>query len=402
MANLIITEKKIKAVSAILRVSCPILRMANRKLESTFADGNSDTVNMSINGYGTTYQTNDLTGKLSDINSLTVPLRVLQYRKGFSLSKISEMFDVNDKANSIVKPFCGEFAYTINQVYANTALFAANTAVVATSPTFAMLSGAIANVDETLMSGMTNGMLGITMQALITNSGISQFGNSALAKELYQNMIGNYNGVEFTKMPTPLITTAGIFPAGTMTITTAVDAFGVGTTTALFTATSAPGAAITIKAGTAIKLANVGAVGEMARETGKDRVLIVQSDTTIPTTANTTPVAIPVGTVYFSGPKKNVNVSAISGVAVTNLMEANTKYMTGAVWNENDLMIAVKAPAPFASLDSMSVGPTDGLPIRMSVESYGLLSIESSYMDLLSGAAAYTGRSTCAIFLKVT
>ena len=215
-------------------------------------------------------------------------------------------------------------------------------------------------------------------------------------------MVGNFNGVELTKMPTPLIITADIFPAGTMTITTSVDSFGIGTTTAQFTATSAPGAAISIKAGTAIKLNGVGAVGEMGRETGKDRALIVQSDVTIPTNANTVPVTIPLGTVYFSGPKKNVNVSSISGVAVTNLMEANTKYMTGAVWNENDLMIAVKAPAAFASLDSMSVGPTDGLPIRMSVESNGLQSTESSYMDLLTGVSSYTGRSTCAIFLKVS
>lgn len=401
MPNRIATEKKIKSASGVMQAYCPIVRMANRKLESTFAEGTSDTVNMAVDGYGTTYQTDDLTSKLSDIQHDYVPLRLLQYRKGFSLSKLSEMFDVNDKPNSIIKPFCAEMAYTLNQVGANAALFGANTAVVATSASYSMLSSAISSVDETLMSGTTYGMLGITMQALITNSGISQFGNSSLAKELYQNMIGSYNGVEFTKMPTPLITTSGIFPAGTMTITTSVDSFGMGTTTAQFTAASAPGAAITIKAGTAIKL-GVGAVGEMDRETGKDRAFIVQSNVTIPTNANTVPVTIPLGTVYFSGPKKNVNVSSISGVAVTNLMEANTKYMTGAVWNENDLLLGAKAIKAFASLDSVSVGPSDGLPLRMAIESNGLKSTESSYFDTLFGVAPYTGRSTCAIFLKVS
>lgn len=402
MSNQILTNKKIAAASAAVEPYAPLLTMGNRKLESEFAESDSkgETVFMGIGGYGKTYQATDMTGKESDIIKLQVPLTINQYRKKFSLGKLNSMYDVGDKPNEIIKPFASEFAYTLNQVMVNELMLGANQSVVATSPSFGLLGSAVAGVEETLMAGTVNGMLGISLTAQITNSGTTQFLSSDLQKKLWQNMIGNYNGVEFAKMPAPSVVTSGIFPAGSVTITTSVDSLGMGTTTATFTATSAPGASISIKKGTLFTVATVNAVGEMGRDTGVARTFVVKADVTIPTNANTVPVAINVGTVYFSGPKKNVSVSAISGLAVTNKLEANSTYFVGAVWNSNELLIAAKGLAAFSGLESNSISGADGFPIRMTVQSDANLSIEDSYMDCLFGSGIYTGRSVCAIYVK--
>lgn len=404
MPNSFVTEKKLAAIAAGIDAYAPLLTMGNRSMESQFADSAalSDIARIKIGGYGTTYQATDMTGNESDITIQEVPLQILPWRKKFALTKLQDMFYVDDKPKDIIKPFCGEMAYTLNQVIADRLLKGANTATVATSASFAQLSAGIANVEETLMAGDIYGMLGISYNALMTNAGTSQFDSSRLEDMMYQNMIGNYNGVEFTKAPMPVLATAGIFPAGTISATTSVDAFGLGTTTATFTATSAPGAAISIKAGTLIKLAGVEAVGEMGRNTGKDRVFVVQSDVTIPTNANTVPVALNLGTIYFSGPKKNVSVSAISSLAVTNLLEASSRYYTGVVWNRNELLIGVKGLTPFASLDSKTVNGADGFPVRMTVESNANGYSENNYLDTLFNAGCYTGRSISSMYLKIS
>lgn len=389
MANTIELQKVLVEYVAGFEGQFPIKEIANTSLEAKFGDNQGDTIYAKGYNYGTTYQTTDLTNKMSNIETVGIPLTILPYKKGASYSFLENTLELGNDTSEIMKRWSGEMADVLARKAYDVALKGASTAVVSTG-TFAQLGSAINNVKKASQSGKIGGMLSFDVTTLVTNSGISQFGNSQLANKLYQGVIGNFRGCDFIEGRTDILTTGAIFPASTVTITNTN-----GVTTA--EVTPSVGTAITIKAGTAFTLAGIYAVDELGNSTGTLRVFTLQEDFAL---SGTTAQAINVGDVFFDGPRKNVS-GAISAKTLTNLFEANSNYATGVVMNENELMIAAKGIKPLRS-NSTTMSSTEGMPIRVTYEGSAKTSYEDMIFDVLFGAAVYSRRGISGIYVKVS
>lgn len=388
MANSIELQKVLVDYVAGFEGQFAIKEIANTSLEGKFGDDQGDTVYVKSRNYGSTYQTADLTGKMSNIETVGVPLTLLPYKKGASYSYLENTLELGGDESAILRDWSAEMADVLSRKAYDVALKGASTAVVSTG-TFAQLGSAINNVKKASQKGKIGGMLSFDIATLVTNNGVQQFGNSALANKLYQGVIGNFRGADFIEGRTDILQTGAIFPAGTVTITNTN-----GVTAAKVT--PSVGTAVTIKAGTAFTLTGIYAVDELGNSTGTLRVFTLQENFAL---SGTGAQDINVGDVFFTGPRKNVS-GAISGVAMTNLFEANAQYATGVVMNENELMIGMKGIKPLRS-NSATMQSTEGLPIRVTYEGSAKVSTEDMIWDVLFGASVYSRRGICALFVKI-
>ena len=146
-------------------------------------------------------------------------------------------------------------------------------------------------------------------------------------------------------------------------------------------------------------LANVYAVDIFGKTTGVLRSFVVQADVTIPT--GTGGVDVDFGEIIFTGARKNVSVSAISSVALTNKFEANAVYASGVVFAKDELMIGMKGIKPLRT-NSSTLKSVDGLPVRVTYEGSAKTSTEDLIFDVLAGATTYARRASSAIYTKVS
>ena len=391
MANEIALQKVLEDYGAALEAQMPIVALANTDLSDKFGDDQGDTVYAKLRNYGTTHQTADLTNKMSDIKTEGVPLQLLPWKKGASLSFIENTLEAGGDIDAVLRDWAGEMADTIGRYFYGTALLGAATSHVSTG-TFADL-GVISNhVKKAGMAGSVGGMLSFDINTLVCNSGQNQSFAAApsLSSKLYQGVIGNFRNVNYIEGRTDLLEVGGIFPAGNVTVTAGV---------AHFTPTSSVSTAIDVKKGTVVTLANVYAVDIFGKTTGVLRSFVVQADVTIPTGA--TGVDVDFGEIIFSGARKNVSVSAISSVALTNKFEANATYASGVVFAKDELMIGMKGIKPLRT-NSSTLKSVDGLPVRVTYEGSAKTSTEDLIFDVLAGASVYSRRASSALYVKVS
>lgn len=391
MANEITLQKVLEDYGAALEAQLPIVALANTDLSEKFGDSQGESVYAKIRNYGTTHQTTDLTGKMSDIKTEGVPLTMLPWKKGASLSFLENTLEVGGDIDAVLRDWSGEMADTIGKYFYSTAILGAATSHVSTG-TFADL-GVIANhVKKAGMAGPVGGMLSFDINTLVCNSGQNQSfaAAPALSSKMYQGVIGKYRNVDFIEGSTELLETGGIFPAGSVTVTAGV---------AHFTPTSTVSTAIAVKKGTVVTLANVYAVDIFGKTTGVLRSFVVQADVTIPT--GTGGVDVDFGEIIFAGARKNVSVAAITSVALTNKFEANATYASGVVFAKDELMIGMKGIKPLRT-NSSTLKSVDGLPIRITYEGSAKTSTEDMIFDVLAGASVYARRASSALYVKVS
>lgn len=391
MANEIALQKVLEDYGAALEAQMPITQLANTDLSDRFGDDQGDEVYAKIRNYGVTHQTTDLTGKMSDIKTEGVPLKLLPYKKGCSLSFLENTLEVGGDIDAVIRDWAGEMADTIGRGFYETALLGSATTHVSTG-TFADLGVIINNVKKASMPGRVGGMLSFDVNTLVCNGGQNQSFAAApmLSKNLYQGVIGDYRQATFIEGRTDLIETGAIFAAGTVTVAAGV---------AHYTPTASVGTAFTVKKGTVITLAGVYAVDIFGKSTGTLRSFVVQADVEVPTGLGG--VDINIGDVIFSGARKNVSVSAISAVALTNKLEANAVYATGVVFAKDELMLGMKGIKPLRS-NSSTLKSVDGLPVRVTYEGSAKLSSEDLIFDVLAGSSIYARRASSGLYVKVS
>lgn len=391
MANEIALQKVLEDYGAALEAQMPITQLANTDLSDKFGDDQGDTVYAKIRNYGTTYQTEDLTSKMSDIKTEGVPLKLLPYKKGCSLSFLENTLEVGGDIDAVIRDWAGEMADTLGRGFYETALLGAATTHVSTG-TFADLGVITNNVKKASMPGRVGGMLSFDVNTLVCNSGQNQSFAAApmLSKNLYQGVIGDFRQATFIEGRTDLIETGAIFAAGTVTVTAGV---------VHYTPTASVSTAFTVKKGTVITLAGVYAVDIFGKSTGTLRSFVLQADVTVPT--GTGGVDINIGDVIFAGARKNVSVDAISAVALTNKLEANAVYATGVVFAKDELMLGMKGIKPLRT-NSSTLKSVDGLPVRVTYEGSAKTSTEDMIFDVLAGSSIYARRASSALYVKVS
>lgn len=394
MANSLELKTLLADYTAGLNHSFPLRQLTNWDMQSKFSDGFGDTIYAKGFDYGTTYQTSDLTGKFSNVNRQGVPLEILPYRKGIALSVLENTLEMDGDTDEIIKRMSQEMAYSLTNVAYNTAIRGAAQGIVTTG-TFADLSNVGIRVKNSKMNGKLGGMLSFDLHGTIAKSGIQSFGNSSLAKDMYDGVIGSFAGVDYVEGNTPYLETGAIFPAGAVTITNSTNKFG--TTDAKYTPTSAISPAVTVKAGTAFTAAGIYAVDELGNKLPYLRVFTVQADVEL---SGSTAIAIDVGDVIFSGPFKNVS-GAISAVAITNIHEASSTYATGVVLPQPAVMMAAQGIKPLKTLESANVPASEGFPIRAFWDSNGTTNIDNLVFDVMFGASIYKQVGITALWMKV-
>jgi hypothetical protein len=94
-------------------------------------------------------------------------------------------------------------------------------------------------------------------------------------------------------------------------------------------------------------------------------------------------------------------VSAISAVAVTNKLQADTSYYTGVIFKDTELLMAMPDLKELKGIVSSSIKSTEGLPIRVSYDGNALTSSENLVFKTMFGSRLYTGNGAYAIYQKM-
>lgn len=392
MANEIALQKVLEEYGTALEAYLPILELANTDIGDKFGDDQGDTIYAKIRNVGTVYKTDDLTNKMSDIKTDGVPLKLDQYKMGLSLSFIEDTLEAGGDIDAILKDNAAAFADSLGVGFYETALLGSATTHVSTG-TYADLSLLGTHVKKAAMSGSVGGMLSFDVHNKVINSGSNHSFNAApaFAKNFYQGVIGEFGRVNYLEGRTDLIETGAIFAAGSVTVTAGV---------AHYTPAASVSTAFTVKKGTVFTLAGVYSIDMFGKSTGVLRSFIVQEDVEVPTGAGG--VDINIGEVIFSGARKNVSVSAISAVALTNKLEANARYATGVVFAKNELMIGMKGIRPIRSGFSSSLMNTSSVPLRLTYDGSAKTSTNDLIFDVLAGSSVYARRASSALYVKIS
>lgn len=400
MANSIDLEKILVKASAGLDVNFFMKSLGSMDYSSKYTNESGETINVKIHNYPSVHQTNDMTGLVSSMETKSVPLTVAPYMSAFSYLDVEDSFELADK--DVFMTNAGKkIADTVNDIAYNSALFGANTGVVISSGSadFGTLSKGQIVVGSARMEGRINAVLSSELRGIVLDSAKTNqaFSAAKLAEQYQAGNISSWNGTNWADYDRQMLTTDDIFPAGSFTITNTAGIYGG--TVANFTPTSSVGTALTIKKGTAFTLAGVKAVSIDGKVRSADRLFIVQEDTTIPTGTGAT--AVNIGQVFFTGALKNVSVSAISALAVTNKLEADTSYYTGAIFKDTELLMAMPDLKELKGIVSSSIKSTEGCPIRVSYDGDALTSSENLVFKTMFGSRLYTGNGAYAIYQKM-
>lgn len=389
MSNNIELNKVLADYSTSFAARYPIKELANTKVEAEFGDSTGDTIYVKSRGYGKTYQTTDLTGKMSDIEVVGVPVKLLPYKKGASASFIENTLELGEDGKEVLAQMASEMVDTLAISDYATALYGASNAIVG-SGTFAELSRAITNVKKVGQGGKIGSMLSFDMRNAITNSSATQNFVAAprMAEKYFDGVIGDFNGASVIEGRTDLIETLDLIPAGaTLTVTSA----GVATIT--------PSGAVsaTVAAGTIFKVAGISCVDELGKSIGVNRVFCLHEEAVF---AGAGAVTVNIGEIFATGPRKNVSALP-SASAITNLLEANSKYATGVVFSKDELIIVQKGIKPLKSSVSETVPAAAGMPIRMTYEGSAKVSNEEYIFDVLHGSKVYSQRAVSSLYTKL-
>ena len=375
--------------------------MGSTDLTGKFTSEGGETIKVKRHGYPTVYQTNDMTGKLSGMETKSVDLSILPYMTGYSYTDIEESFELGDKdvfLGNAGKALCED----INAIAFNAAIYGASNAIVTTAADFETLSRAKIITDASKMNGVVGGVLSSDLrgQILATAKSNQAFGASSLAEKYATGNISQWNGCKWADYAANMLVTGDIFPAGTFTITNTAGISGG--TVATYTPTSTVSAALTIKAGTVITLGATNAVRSVdirGAVTSAERHFIVQADVTIPTGTGGTVVNL--GDVFFAGCMKNVSVAEITALAVVNKMAASSAYYVGVVFKNTELLMAMPQIKALKGVASTATKQEDGLPLRVSFDGNAKTSTDEVIFKTMFGARLYAGLGACAIFHKV-
>lgn len=390
MSNSIATRENAIMVAGAVKAKAPILQFVNKELSGEFKIGNASTVDALVPSYGVVTEGEALGDTTVSIES--IPVTVTVANTAAALGIVERSLAIDDFDAQVAKPRGAKLAAYINEKIYKAGLYAAEYSVVSTG-SFAQLATAIANVEGSRIDGMKAGMLNPQFKAIVTNSGINQFGNSSLAGQLYEGLIGEFNGAEFISSVDAKVISTGWVPTSGSTVSTTVsanDAYQITIANAGLTSANS------VKAGTQFKVADVYAVDAFGDSTGVLRSFIAIEDAT----AGTGTVVVKVAPLYFSGAKKNCSANIVAGKAVTTSLEANSVYYTGIIFNENAITFASAAIKPFAGCDSSTTKIEGEINVRMSAQADVSTGSETVRWDILTGAKAIHGKGIAAMYVK--
>jgi hypothetical protein len=394
MPNSIVTGLNAAYVAGSAEANAPILKLTNHTLDKAYGNDSGERIIIKIADYGTVTEGEALGN--TDVIVDEVDLRIGNINTGASLGIVEESVKIGNYKEVVAKPRGAKLANYIQRKVFQQGLLGAGHSVVAASGSFAQLGTAISKVEASEMSGTIGGMLGYDLHTAITNSGISQFGNSSLAGKLYQGVIGNYNGVDFVKGPSALVTTGASLGTAGATATLAATPGSDGLTViSFFAADGTTPANQTLTRGSVINLAGVYATDEFGNTTSSLFSFVIQDGITATATAKVQPI-------YFTGPRKNVSVTNVNvAVPISSPMAVNKTYMTGLVFNKNDIVTVAKAISPFPGTESISLSDVETLPVRMSAQGNVNAGTRTTRWDFLFGSRVRLGRATCGLYVPI-
>lgn len=390
MDNSIATRENTIMVAGAVKAKAPILQFVNKELSGEFKNGDGSTVDALVPSYGVVTEGEAIGDTSVSIES--VPVTVTVANTAAALGIVQRSLDIDNFDAQVAKPRGAKLAAYVNEKIFKAGFNAAEYAV-ASVGTFAQLGTAIAHVEGSRIDGMKAGMLNPQFKAIVTNTGINQFGNSSLAKDLYDGVIGEFNGAEFIASPDAKVITTSWVPTSGSTVSTTVsanDAYQITIADAGLTSAN------TVKAGTAFQVAGVYAVDAFGDSTGVLRSFIVIEDAT----AGSGSVQVKVAPLYFSGAKKNCSANLTANAAVTTPLVANSVYYTGIVFNENAITFASAAIKPFAGCDSTTTKIEGEINVRMSAQADVNSGAETVRWDILAGAKAVHGKAIAAMYVR--
>jgi hypothetical protein len=398
----IATKRNAKLVAAYIKKEASLLRFINTTMSSELGAGSGETVNALVPGYGNVTKGEALpktAAGLDDydaygVNVESVPVTVNIYKNAANYGMVDKAVRLNTFDTMVAQPYGSRLAAQINQMVYQAILGAAGMSIVTDTPNFSVLADAIALVATSRVGDRTGGVLGPSLMARITNSGLNEFGQASAANQLWKGTILGYNGVDFTRTPDAALITV---PAG-ITAVAIATAPTEGASTLAITLTGAAEGAV-IPAGYAFRVPGVYALDVFGKSTGELRTFVAAEDFTVGANGAAT---MPIEPIFAASKTSKKNVSALPGAVTANMiLEAGATYQTGAVFADKCVAFASIAPAPMDGQESSTSDMEGELNVRMTRGS----SITDGKIivrwDVLCGVKRLYGNGAVAIYAKV-
>lgn len=284
MANTLTNAKKVKLLAAAVHDNMDYIKASKSYLSQE---------EMKNKKYGKTYNiTMPDPGKViqgivadpTDVTEVEVPITMDNFNTSFQLDAWEELTDIMSFQKEFVDVKAKLLARVEEKKIVGDNVFKSAQAVVASAPSFGVLSDSAAALNELAVAGDVVSFMAPTVMGKIAASGLANFIVGNEAKEIYgKNYLGQYAGADQIQ--------CAVLPTVTTPAMTSVAGDGMAATIALKTNGSnttagakycdpiksiTAGAGVTLKPGFAYKAAGLKVVDPSGIQTDQDYIIIVQ------------------------------------------------------------------------------------------------------------------------------
>ena len=387
----ICTRKESMMIAGVVKKNAPILELINTELQGEFKSGGGTTVDVQIPGYGVVTKGEAIGDATVDV--APVPVTVDVYNTAASLTMVQKALDVDDFQKQIAEPRGAKLASTVNKLVYEEGFYNANQSVVTSAVSFANMAEAVSDIESTRVDGQIGAMIHPVVKARLASSDNNDFNNPAIAKDLYNGVVGDYMGATFVSSPDASIVYTSWVPGAAAT----VGAVSEGATSLVITDATATVGSV-CKKGTVLKIAGIYNVDEFGDALASQRSFIVKENFTVVSAGS---VTVSVEAIHATGALKNVSALPTSGLKVTSPLEASTSYYTGMVFCKNSLVFA-SAPLKefYGANPDESMKLAGVVNVRFAAEGNISTGAQVARWDILAGTKAVRGKAICNVYVK--
>lgn len=354
MANSIITREQLEVFAEQINESCPVLEDA-RSTQTGLKGRDGKKIKVAIPDPGTTVVKNGgipVIGtdvNLTDIAEFEKEFEVAVATNVVALDSLEAVVDVDSFEKEISGPRCASVGAGVEEDVIGKSYTVADSAYVTAVGNsfdgFGVLADMAGDLDDSRVKGDLVGYMSGMIKAKIAKSGSEKFNAEGIVGDLYrQSKIGEYANVAWKKTAMPIVEVTAAAPSA---ITAVSQANGT------ITVTTASGASY--PKGYAFKISGIYKKDVLGKNTGIEKVFILQEAVT----ATGTSAVLKVGEFSATGAHANVSELPAAGDTIVGMLSNNKKYAVVWAFAKGNLEFSpVKLSA--AGLDEVSASAANG------------------------------------------
>lgn len=378
--------------------SLPVLMNSNKQLDKEYKSGTGTTITMLIPDHPDVIEGSSISGSLA-YTSGNKTLTLVQRNVAIDANSVERALDIHSFDEQVAKPYGAKLASKIQTLAVEDVQLSANTQYVFDTTNkeyFNEVADAVAGIRDARSFGNLIGALSPQFSSKVAQSGFKFFNPNTQISDIFtKSRLGEFQTAMFYHTPDvkPLVT--GDLSLGTATVDTTISAEGTNT---LVIADAGLTGGEVVKKGTAFNIAGVDAVDIYGESIGQPYAFVAQADAT----AVAGSVTLSIAPVYFDKPLQNVSVASIaSGAVVTQVHEADSRYLGGIIYDDMSLLFGSAKLAPIAGTESEVVTAGKALAVSCMKGPDVVNRREIVRWDTLTGTELVRPNWASAMWIKV-